>query len=306
MGRKSDDEDQNMENAQANKSNVQNDNPSSDSEEEIKTDPASQTKYTIGENVDCLDEMNKWLNAEIISRDGAKVKVHYSAYNKKYDDWIEDTSPRLQKQWQRGDKFRLHNRIDVKDTYNKWIEAIIIAINEDVITVKYKGFTAKWNEELKIDVDTTEDGTLTYHNARIDEIGYHSEVYGVGRKRRNQEIRQNRVNQGSDDDDDADTIKLARQREDNFETLLKEEKNWSIKVVAGDGNCVFRAISHQVYGTEDHHKLVRQKCMDYIEYDKNYYKDFVSMPNIEDYIALKRQDGKWGDNLEIQVLSEIY
>lgn len=35
--------------------------------------------------------------------------------------------------------------------------------------------------------------------------------------------------------------------------------------VEGDGNCLFRSVSHQVYGDDSHHRLVRARCMDYME-----------------------------------------
>lgn len=35
--------------------------------------------------------------------------------------------------------------------------------------------------------------------------------------------------------------------------------------VEGDGNCLFRSVSHQVYGDDRYHGLVRARCMDYME-----------------------------------------
>ena len=41
----------------------------------------------------------------------------------------------------------------------------------------------------------------------------------------------------------------------------------------GDGNCLFRSISHQVYGTDEHHYLLRQRCVEYII--KTFIKDII-------------------------------
>lgn len=35
--------------------------------------------------------------------------------------------------------------------------------------------------------------------------------------------------------------------------------------VEGDGNCLFRSVSHQIYGDDSHHGLVRARCMEYME-----------------------------------------
>lgn len=37
-----------------------------------------------------------------------------------------------------------------------------------------------------------------------------------------------------------------------------------MKVVAGDGNCMFRAVADQIYGDEDMHEQIRACCMDYM------------------------------------------
>ena len=55
--------------------------------------------------------------------------------------------------------------------------------------------------------------------------------------------------------------------EGEFERNLEGE-GLRIVEVGGDGNCLFRAISHQVYGTEDHHRLIRVRCIDYIQSEK--------------------------------------
>ena len=39
-----------------------------------------------------------------------------------------------------------------------------------------------------------------------------------------------------------------------------------LKLIKGDGNCYFRAISYAISGTEDFHDKVRETLCDYIEY----------------------------------------
>jgi|LauGreDrversion4_2_1035121.scaffolds.fasta_scaffold4458249_1 hypothetical protein len=54
------------------------------------------------------------------------VKVHFTGWSMKYDEWIDVQSDRIVKQWVRGDPFMLFQRLDVRDEKNKWLEAQII------------------------------------------------------------------------------------------------------------------------------------------------------------------------------------
>ena len=48
--------------------------------------------------------------------------------------------------------------------------------------------------------------------------------------------------------------------------------------------------------------------MDYIEVEKEFFSQFVvgGEESFNDYVDHKRQDGVWGDDLEIQAMSEIF
>lgn len=76
-------------------------------------------------------------------------------------------------------------------------------------------------------------------------------------------------------------------------------KNLKIVPTEGDGNCLFRGVADQVYGDESFHNLVRQRCMDYIMMEKDFFKEFVvgGESNFSAYIEAKRTDGVWGDDL---------
>ena len=43
----------------------------------------------------------------------------------------------------------------------------------------------------------------------------------------------------------------------------------------GDGNCLFRALSDQLYGTPSHHQQLRKDICDWIEAHKQRYEPFV-------------------------------
>lgn len=89
------------------------------------------------------------------------------------------------------------------------------------------------------------------------------------------------------------------------ECLLSSEVR--VRNIEGDGNCLFRAAGSQLYGESDYHDIIRSACMDYIELNKELFSEFVhEYPSIEKYIQEKRRLGVWGDNIEIQALSDLY
>ena len=98
-----------------------------------------------------------------------------------------------------------------------------------------------------------------------------------------------------------------REKETNFRAELASKRNLRIVEMNADGNCLFNAISHQIYGTQDFHQLVREKCMEYILAQKAYFQAFITdEETIEQYCHRKSTLGVWGDDVEIQALSEIY
>ena len=64
-------------------------------------------------------------------------------------------------------------------------------------------------------------------------------------------------------------------KKSNYDQILKNikinEDCLLTQTIYGDGNCLFRAISDQVYGSEIHHTIIRQKCMDYIVVLKRFF-----------------------------------
>ena len=109
------------------------------------------------------------------------------------------------------------------------------------------------------------------------------------------------------EDSKSEQRRKDREQEENFRTRLLQRK-YVLHIIKRDGNCLFSSISDQVYGTDKHSSIIREKCMDYIEKNKLFYSQFIEggETQIPAYIERKRKNGIWGDNLEIQALSEIY
>ncbi|KAI9142197.1 hypothetical protein BKA69DRAFT_1068886 [Paraphysoderma sedebokerense] len=94
-------------------------------------------------------------------------------------------------------------------------------------------------------------------------------------------------------------------REEEFEQILLQLKNWEIKKVKSDGSCLFRAIAHQLYSDESLHSIIRQDCCDYLTKHSTYFSAFVTDP-IDKYIQRKRQPNEFGNHVEIVALAACY
>ena len=96
---------------------------------------------------------------------------------------------------------------------------------------------------------------------------------------------------------------------DVFERYRKSLQRRGLRVhrVEGDGNCLFRSVSHQVYGDDKHHGLARRSVADYMSLERPFFQSFVEGDGeaFDRYIR-KRRDGSWGDEPEIQALCELY
>ena len=86
------------------------------------------------------------------------------------------------------------------------------------------------------------------------------------------------------------------------------DKELEIVGAEGDGNCLFRTVSHQMYGRQDHHAMIRSACVDYMENEAAYFSNFVvgGHQTFAEYLSNMRQDGEWGDEPEIQAMCEMY
>lgn len=90
-----------------------------------------------------------------------------------------------------------------------------------------------------------------------------------------------------------------------FRKALKQD-GLEIREQEGDGNCLFRAVSFQVYGDPNMHMDVRNQCLDHMAKDEEHFSLFVEGEKFDDYIERKRREGVHGNNPEIQAISELF
>ncbi|CAN1274691.1 OVARIAN TUMOR DOMAIN-containing deubiquitinating enzyme 10 [Linum perenne] len=75
--------------------------------------------------------------------------------------------------------------------------------------------------------------------------------------------------------------------------------------VEGDGNCQFRALSDQLYGTTDCHKTVRKEIVKQLKSNADMYEGYVPM-KYREYLSNVSRFGEWGDHVTLQAAADSY
>lgn len=246
-------------------------------------------KFYFEESVDVLNN-NEILEGKVVSVRGQMIMVYLPKYQQEIR--VNLSEGRLLKQWTPGKQFQLNNRVDIKDLDdNKWIEGIVTDINykDDKVEITYTNH----NKQVK--------SVWIYQNSyRLTKPGtyslYESKQCQYDYKEVNKRLFGNKK-----------MFKMSKEQETIFKKKM-DEQNMLIYNIKGDGNCLFGSISHQIYGDQKYHPIIREKCMDYIQQEKEYFQQFIEGGKdcVDEYIEMKRTLGVWGDDIEIQAISEIY
>ena len=77
------------------------------------------------------------------------------------------------------------------------------------------------------------------------------------------------------------------------------------KTIKGDGNCQFRSLADQLFGTPDRHVEVRRMVIAQLTRNADDYSVFVP-DDYSDYVRKMSKDGEWGDHLTLQAASDVY
>ncbi|KAL3916954.1 MAG: hypothetical protein SGILL_004940 [Bacillariaceae sp.] len=107
---------------------------------------------------------------------------------------------------------------------------------------------------------------------------------------------------------------------DEDANLMKSlaEHNLEVLEMSPDGNCLFRALSDQLYGDYGNdHANIRAEICDFMESNKQDFTDFLVVEDdsdqqeedardVEHYIEQMREDGKWGADIEIMAAARLY
>jgi len=87
--------------------------------------------------------------------------------------------------------------------------------------------------------------------------------------------------------------------------LLLETYGLKERPVEGDGNCQFRALSDQLYGSEAYHLDIRLRVVEQLQACKDAYCGFVP-GNFEAYVMKVGCDRTWGDHVTLQAAADAF
>ena len=73
-----------------------------------------------------------------------------------------------------------------------------------------------------------------------------------------------------------------------------------------DGACQFRALSHQLFGTQAHHKEVRAEAVAHIRANEEVFAPFFTGGEMVRYLAAMGRDRTWGDELTLRAVCDSF
>jgi hypothetical protein len=110
-----------------------------------------------------------------------------------------------------------------------------------------------------------------------------------------------------------DIMETPMDIEDKVQIIEIKGHSFRVHNVIGDGTCMFRSLSHQLYGTEKEHKKLREMLVDYYKKRINYaeWKDFFeversSPDSLESHIEYIEKSNSWGDHIDLFIFSLIF
>ena len=107
----------------------------------------------------------------------------------------------------------------------------------------------------------------------------------------------------------VDTPVGAKEYLHNSTSRLKrrlKRLNLGIRPARGDGNCQFRAISIQLFGSEDLYEMVRERSVSYLAENRKDYVDFLGEDSFEEYLRNMRVDKVWGDEITLCCAANVF
>ncbi|KAE8908269.1 hypothetical protein PF005_g11581 [Phytophthora fragariae] len=81
---------------------------------------------------------------------------------------------------------------------------------------------------------------------------------------------------------------------------------WAVVPICKDGNCLFRAVSDQLYTNELFHQDIRRRLVDFIESDEKLFKPFIEDEDVADYCVRLHEDDQWGGHLELYAAAKLF
>lgn len=76
--------------------------------------------------------------------------------------------------------------------------------------------------------------------------------------------------------------------------------------ISGDGNCQFRSISYQLFGTQAHHAHVRARACAHMRANREEYEIFFEPGEFDEWLESMSELKKWGDELTLRAAADAF
>jgi OTU-like cysteine protease/RNA binding activity-knot of a chromodomain len=219
-----------------------------------------------------------WVNGYVRKIDKSQLQVQYQHKGRKVQYWFHAESLEISPQKpseesvlpdQSNDQWWKGQFIEVLDTTNKWLPAEVLHVYKNRVKVHYDGWSTRWDEWLDLDEN----------KERVRKLG-------VALKKTDEEIRR-------------------EEEEKKFrESLEHDTAGFHVLDVDKDGNCLFRAVAYQIYGTVDKHEELRQAVYDYMEHNSAFFS--IWEEDFDNYVARQRNRNMWGGHVELVAMREMF
>lgn len=239
-----------------------------------------------GKWVDVQDTDQRWYEAQVVEVKDIQVRLAVRGYDETGNLWLRADSPRIgtlfshepRGRGQALDRIVAGDFVDARDSTGQWHVGTVQDSDGAFLLVHFPRIHKKeW-----LGLGSGRLAPVGTRSSRADERDL-GELSGTKTRKH---------------------VEASERDEDAFRAQL-HQRGLCIDVMDGDGNCLFRAVSRLLYGTQEHHRMVRLKCMEYMGAQRDFFSRFVA-GSFDRYVAFKRQDGVWGDHIEIQAMSEVY
>ncbi|XP_004930979.1 deubiquitinase OTUD6B [Bombyx mori] len=173
--------------------------------------------------------------------------------------------------------------------------------------------------EIRHNKEIMEAKLSSEHNLEpmVDETRVIKTKVSKAQRRRDKKSEQEKIREEEIKLQDKENVHGARNIEIQTITKRLEEKNLKIFTVPSDGDCLYKAVSHQLQLVKQETVSVdelREKVSNYIRDNKDDFKPFMCNPEtletltdeeFEDYCHKIMNTKDWGGQLELRALSNI-
>ena len=255
-----------------------------------------------------------------VDKERQRIYVSYIFWSSKFDEWVNTNDGRIAPLYTHTynppNPLKTGQRIEAMDNRYEWLEAFVIDENETEVKVHYKSYDVKFDEWIRRDSNRFRRyGPHRKNKVHFPLVYVQCCTHAVcrcgyqGKPAKQWSVpvvpgARTTYTTGSSLPKPVPYHDTTRTRQisamsDMYSIYKAALASRGLVLVAmeGDGNCLFRAVSHQIYGDDKYHDVVRARCMDYMEVNSDFFCQFVvgGAECFPMYVSAKRMNGVWGD-----------